>query len=200
MRTSKEKYIKPHKSVYFILLIILILGICAGACLLVFFDIDSPAQLDILHHNFIFTGSVNVSNLFVKNIKYPLILFCVLFICGFSAVLQPLELGTIFLHGVSCGLSASYYYSYFGLRGVFIALLLILPFFVAKSILLIAAARYSLRLSQFINRILLSGVVDDANDEVIIKEYSIGYFILMLIMALVCLLQSFAVSALRGIL
>ncbi|MBQ7130946.1 MAG: hypothetical protein IJO29_00060 [Oscillospiraceae bacterium] len=136
----------------------------------------------------------------MKNIKYPLILFCVLFICGFSAVLQPLELGTIFLHGVSCGLSASYYYSYFGLRGVFIALLLILPFFVAKSILLIAAARYSLRLSQFINRILLSGVVDDANDEVIIKEYSIGYFILMLIMALVCLLQSFAVSALRGIL
>ncbi len=200
MRTS-VKIAKTHqKSVYSVLLSVLILGICAGAFLPMLFDIQSMVQFDFLHQNYIFKGSVEILSLFAKNAKYMLILLGLMFLCGFSAVFQPIVLFAVFLHGFACALSVTYYYIFFGLRSVFIVAFLILPYFAAKSVFLIVAARCALRLSDYVGKALIGNFDDYENAELLVKEYLTVFSVLPLITALVCLVQSFAVSALRGIL
>lgn len=200
MRTSVKKSQISQKSVYSVLLLVLISGICAGAFLPMFFDIQSMARFGFLHQNFIFKGSVEIFSLFVKNIKYTLILLGVLFLCGFSAVFQPIELCVVFLHGLACGLSVTYYYIFFGLRGVFIVALLILPCFAAKSLFLIVAARCAVRLSNFVGKALIGDFDSYKNAEALVGNYLLVFALLPVFTAVLCLVQAFAVSALRGIL
>lgn len=73
---------------------------------------------------------------------------CVLFLCGFGAVFQPLVVATLLLKGLGFGVMGVYSYSSGEQSAALYYLLVLLPEALASLFLLTAAARESLRFSK----------------------------------------------------
>lgn len=197
LRTSKYDFAKSHKRIYCILLLILIFGIIIGSFALKFFDGDTVLNSNTLHHNYIICGSVELKDSMLFRMQYPLIILFSLFLCGFSAVLQPFELCLLLWHGFSIGISVSYYYFNFGLRGFLVVLFLVLPFAVLSSAILIFAVYNSFCFSNAIGKMIVSA---QPINNFSVKFYSIKFTAMISFLIVISIIQSFAVYALKGIL
>lgn len=85
--------------------------------------------------------------IFIDSFKSIFIFLIVQFVLGFFAVGQPFEIMTVVIKGAVSGISASLAYLSYGLRGMAVNLVMLIPFAVLSSFILIAGARESFRFS-----------------------------------------------------
>ncbi len=103
---------------------------------------------DALCQGFIkFTYSQSVLDVFIRSLSWTSLLLIMLFLMGFCCITQIAELLILFWRGVSLGISVSYMYAVYGIKGTLITVLMILPHAVVTSAVLVFAAREALRCS-----------------------------------------------------
>ena len=84
---------------------------------------------------------------FKEAFRSTFLMLILLMFSGFSAVSQPLELGSLIYRGIILGISFSYTYVTYAFKGIFICVLMILPHALATSVILVLAVRESMRMS-----------------------------------------------------
>lgn len=104
------------------------------------------------------------------------------FIMGFCAVSQPVELIVPIFRGIGLGTSISYLYLAFGLKGLFVTLIMILPHALISSVAILLAVRESVRMSNVFSRYGFSE--KEISDRPSISLYLLKFLILFVIIAL----------------
>lgn len=143
--------------------------------------------------SFIINGNLSIANLIFFKVpesglvfKYSLKLFAVLaisvfiqYISGFFAFGQPFTIANVFLQGVTLGTTASMYYLYFGGKGFFYILFLLLPFALPGTWVLVLGARESVKSSNMFLRYIFSKSDNEKRPD--IKLYTIKFSVLILL-------------------
>ena len=99
-----------------------------------------------------------------------------MFVFGFSAVAQPLELAAVFLHGLAVGVSVSAVYTEFMAKGVLMSFLLIVPNALITTLAFILAAREAIKAS---NMQLSFALAKNSETTGNIRLYLIKFVVLM---------------------
>lgn len=103
---------------------------------------------EFLSQGFIkFTHSQSVLDVFIRSLSWTSLLVILLFLMGFCCISQPTELLILFWRGTALGISVSYMYSIYGIKGAAVTALMILPHAAVTSVVLVFAAREAMRCS-----------------------------------------------------
>lgn len=182
---KKTRYLKKNydKSAI-ILFAVLIMGTVFGA---IFFK-KIPNLCDIKHTIF---GS------FSYNFPRIALIMLTLFISGFSAIAQPLEISALFAYGLSLSVRISGVYTLYGWRGFIFTIFSIIPFAIANSFFLMLASRESLKLSGSLTGFVFSG---DGNEKTEPKLYVLKFCILSGLIIVCEVLASLVSYLFQGIL
>lgn len=140
---------------------------------------------DALCHGFIkLLCPQSIAEMFVRSFSWTFILLMLMMLSGFCSISQPFSMILLFWRGSALGVSVSYMYSIYGLKGAAVSVLMILPNAVATSLILVYAARESLRLSN----LLLIYIAEKCRNEdkylPQIKLYFLRFAVLMLMVVI----------------
>lgn len=158
-----------------VMLLLILAGIVIGTAVYMKYP-DSACYF----HGFIKSSSKrSIVTVFREAFDNTFILISALMFLGFGAVSQPLELSALVYRGVMLGVSLSYTYSVYALKGIFISFLMILPHALMTSVILVLAVRESLRMSNYV-----TALVFKENSDIIerpkVKMYLLKFLILVL--------------------
>lgn len=127
------------------------------------------------------------------------IILLVLMFSGFSAVSQPLELSVLIYRGFVLGISFSYTYALYALKGFFICILMILPHALVTSVILVLAVRESIRMS---TAVAVSSFKGDADliECPSVKMYFVKFIVLLIFLVLSSAIDCIITYLLTGML
>lgn len=121
------------------------------------------------------------------------------YLCGFSALGQPLTIAGIIYRGVSTGISASIFYLMLGIKGFLAILIMLFPFAAVSSMILILGARESIKFSNmFMSYALNKHVEDDRHSG--IKLFTVKFIVLIVLSLLAAAADSLITYFFMGIL
>lgn len=163
---KKTRYLKKnYDRLAIILFAVLIIGTVFGA--IFFRKLPDISELKLTKHT--------VFGSFSDNFPSIALIMLTLFISGFSAIAQPLEISALFAYGVSLSVKISGVYTLYGWRGFLFTLFSIIPFAMANSFFLMLASREALKLSGSLTGFVFSG---DGNEKTEPKLYMLKFCIL----------------------
>ena len=138
--------------------LLLLLGASVGTSLFATAESSTLGSLTRLTQLFVENRSQqNFYQNFVAAAVSSLTAAVVLFLCGFSAVAQPLELLVPFVRGLGFGFSVASIYNQYGTGAAGYVALFILPGMVGASVVILFCCRESLRLSRHFFRLMNGG-------------------------------------------
>jgi len=188
-RTSKS-FFEQNK------LIILLLGVMLGGVLIGSLAFCSMNEASVGRISFIAQGfmstraSQSIFEIFIGSFLSSTGIVLLIFILGFAAVTQPIELLIPFFRGLGLGASLAQIYAFSGVKGFLIILFLIIPYAIINSFGIIIAVRESLKLSN----IFSSRAISSANSEGMkntTKLYCIKFLVIELIMLVGAIVDCF---------
>ena len=126
-------------------------GVLAGTVLYCIPNSEWIEILDNITGNFI-SGRLgqSFSEMLVSSFSGSFILLLVCFLLGFSAIAQPVELIVPVFQGMGAGVSAAGMYGSYGVSGIGISMILVIPGAVISAFAIIIAAREAIKLSSCI--------------------------------------------------
>ena len=131
-----------------LLLLLISGGIVAGTVIVCSADSLDAVSKSVLTQNLLKTSEVKTIIQIYINAFLPLAAaLTIQYICGFSALGQPLTIAGIIYRGVSTGVSASVFYLMLGIKGFLAILIMLFPFSAVSSVILILGARESIKFS-----------------------------------------------------
>lgn len=161
-----------------LLFLVLMSGIFLGTMLFCRSGDRSVYTADAVCHGFIkLSSSQSVLDVFIRSVSWTSFLLIILFIAGLCSISQPVELMVLLWRGTAIGISVSYMYSIYELKGVLISALMILPHAVITSVILVFAAREALRSSN-LYILHLSGKFPDTEENYRMRLYFIRFAVL----------------------
>lgn len=178
-----------------IMLIFILLGIVAGTAIYMKYPIAAE-QI----HGFIKSGNKRtIVEVFREAFDNTFIILLILMFSGFSSVSQPIELSALIYRGIVLGISLSYTYAVYAVKGVFICVLMILPHALMTSIILVLAVRESMRMSTAVAIFAFKGQ-SEVTDRPDIKLYLLKFLILLLFLIAASLIDCVITYLLTGML
>jgi hypothetical protein len=138
-----KKFIIKYKS-FTLLTTVFAIGFIFGAC---FYAAGLSKPLALMTAELSENQAVGTALRFVHFVSAPLIFAALMCLFGFCAVGQPFCAFIVFIRGAGLSLSIAGIYSFYGLKGVPITLLLILPPAVLTNVALLACAKWSIKFS-----------------------------------------------------
>ena len=178
-----------------IMLIFILLGIVAGTAIYMKYPLAAEQT-----HGFIKSGNKRtIVEVFREAFDNTFIILLVLMFSGFSSVSQPIELSALLYRGIVLGISLSYTYAVYAVKGVFICVLMILPHALMTSIILVLAVRESMRMSTAVAIFAFKGQ-SDVTDRPDIKLYLLKFLILLLFLIAASLIDCVITYLLTGML
>jgi len=134
---------------------------------------------DLWCHGFIkFSYEQSVMDVFMRSVSWTSLYVMMLFLMGFCCISQPLQMLLLFMRGCALGVSVSYIYSLYGIRGALVSVFMILPHAVMTSVVLVFAAREAMRCSN-LYLLYVSGKNSDSTDTPQLKLYFLRFAVLM---------------------
>lgn len=156
--------------------------ISAGVLLgtLIFKERDSSDFLsDYLCQGFVAAGgSQSAMDAFSISLSWTSFFVVSMFMLGFCSISQPLEFLLLFYRGIAIGMSLSYIYSYYGVKGALSAIFTVIPYAIITSVIMVFAAREAIRMSNLYIFWLVGRVHEDDNNAQL-KLYIIRFAVLM---------------------
>ena len=137
-----KKLITKYKSLALLTLVFAI-GFIFGAC---FYSAGLSSGISLMTAD-LAAANLNTAARFLHFVSAPLIFATLMCLFGFCAIGQPFPVFVIFIRGAGLSLSIAGIYSFYGLKGLPITLLLILPPTILSNIALIACAKWSIKFS-----------------------------------------------------
>ncbi|MCI8776291.1 MAG: hypothetical protein HFK00_02705 [Oscillospiraceae bacterium] len=191
---------QKRKLSIFILMILLLAGAIAGTLMVCMGKDDVFSSPDSMFYEFIRNYSKKTTaELFLCSLKPMIIILLLQFISGFFAIGQPIAVGTIILKGVVSGISASAVYLNYGARGAAVNLVMLVPFVLISSFILIMGARESVRFSNHFFRFAV-GKQNDTEVRPEIKLYCLRFAVLILFSLIISAADSVLTGLLDGLL
>ena len=173
-----------RKRVIAFLLGVILVGTVAGTIFFCAFSDADIFGLTAFNHGFIRNGErLGLADIFMRSFASTGCLMLILMLAGFGSVTQPLELATLLYRGLALGISVSFMYSAYGAKGLLAVLLMVLPHAVITSVILAAAAREALRLSNC-EAAFLFGRADAENSKQDVRLYLLRFLVLYIILML----------------
>lgn len=163
-----------------VLFLILMSGVLLGTVLFRNSPDRTVYTADALCHGFIkVSSSQTVLSVFIRSVTWTSFLLTVLFVLGFCGISQPLELLVLLWRGTALGISVSYMYSVYEIKGTLISALMILPHAVMTSVILVFAVREALRASGLYILHISGRTTDPDEAQHQMKLYFIRFAVLM---------------------
>lgn len=183
-----------------LLLLLISGGIVAGTVIVCSADSLDAVSKSVLTQNLLKTSEVKTIIQIYINAFLPLAAaLTIQYICGFSALGQPLTIAGIIYRGVSTGVSASVFYLMLGIKGFLAILIMLFPFAAVSSVILILGARESIKFSNmFMNFALNKNVEEDKRSG--IKLYTVKFIVLIALSLLAAAADSIITYFFTGIL
>lgn len=132
----------------------------------------------------------------VNSFSGPFLLILACLLLGFGAVSMPAELLVPLFHGLGIGVMLADMNADYGLKGMLVSLVVILPFAVISAFIVIIAARESFSMSYLSARRLLGS---DKSDSGAIKLYLTKFLVLFAALGALSLADSFVTYFLAGL-
>ncbi len=133
---------------------------------------------DVLSNGFIKRSEAqSVIDVFNRTISWTSLIVLVLFMAGLSSITQPIEIAVLFYRGATIGTAVCYTYTRYGKDGFPIALLMILPYALMTTVIIVFAVREALRSSN-IYLMYLSGHAPDESCRPALKLYLTRFAVL----------------------
>lgn len=132
----------------------------------------------------------------VNSFSGPFLLILACLLLGFGAVSMPAELLVPLFHGLGIGVMLADMNADYGLKGMLVSLVVILPFAVISAFIVIIAARESFSMSYLSARRLL-GL--DKSDSGAVKLYLTKFLVLFAALGVLSLTDSFVTYFLAGL-
>jgi hypothetical protein len=131
-----------------------------------------------------FLPSEGFATAFTQALYSSVLTLFVLMLCGFCAVSQPLILAALLLRGFSIGAGISVTYIEHSTKGIFLTAILIVPFALMSSAVLVLAARESLRSSCILAKFAFKNNSTQFDTKLYRTKFSV-LFVLLLISILI---------------
>lgn len=119
----------------------------------------------------------SVIDVFNRTISCTSLIVLILFFSGFGSITQPLEIGVLFYRGITIGSAISYTYTTYGKDGFPIALIMILPYAVMTTVIIVFAVREALRSSN-VYLLYIGGHAPDEGSRPSLKLYLTRFAVL----------------------
>ncbi len=167
-----------------LLTILLIVGIGIGSAISYALG-EAPCHSIFLDHGFAeHAGTRTLLSVLRGSFRPTAILLLLDLLLGFSAIGQPFAVLILLDRGMALGIATAATYFTYGMRGLPVVLLLQFPHAAATSVLLLLAARESMRFSRQLTEFLLrDGDLPGLRGQ--LKLYFIKYLVLLLLL-LIC--------------
>jgi stage II sporulation protein M len=130
-----------------------------------------------------------VMDVFLRSVSWTSLYLVLLFLMGFCCISQPLELLMLFIRGCALGVSVSYTYNMYGIKGAGISVLMILPHALITSVVLVFGAREAMRCSNLYFMHVIGRDSEEA-EPVQLKLYFLRFAVLMAAIPLSAALDS----------
>lgn len=174
--------LKKRKIFFGILTFFMFAGIAAGTIFVISDPDKCYVTKPIFSQNLIKKSGMSFVGLFSNSFFSIELILIFQMLCGFFAVGQPLCVFTLFHRGAAGGISAALIYETYGIKGVLIILIMLLPTLVVNMYILVLGARESIKFSNILGNYAF-GSRNEAKAD--IKLYSIK-FIVLTFFALIC--------------
>lgn len=200
IRTSEEQKITAKNPTIMFFMILLLIGALFGTLIFCNMQSSEISNLSFITQGFIKnkTEQTFVQSL-INSFTTSSLLVTICFFLGFGAISQPVEFLVPIFRGLGLGTSISYIYITYGVKGLLITLVLIIPNAVISSIAIIIAARESIKLSNMFTSYIISNNTEN-NMKSCIKLYVLKFLILFAIIGLSSILDSLLAFLFAGIL
>lgn len=181
----KDKKVLSKASVFVsILMLFVLLGVFIGTLVFCnmensdFYGLSKLTDSFISKRNGQTLGQIFSSSLFSSSF---ILITCMLL--GFSAIGQPFTVFLLIFRGIGLGATISYIYCAYGIKGFFIAFLIIMPNAVLSSVAVIVGARESIRYGTVISAYIFTGenLCDKKMKNSAFKLYLLKFLILFVI-------------------
>ena len=118
-------------------------------------------------------------------------LLCAAFVLGLCAIGMPFEAVIVMLFGLWTGSCMSIVYTRYGIRGLGICLLFILPQTIINSVAVLVASREGFRFSTKVSKVIFKGEVTKL--DLPIKQYCYKYIICFVLVIIASIIQAIAI-------
>lgn len=183
-----EDTLHSGKTLLIILLLILIcLGVCGGIWLVYHYPNCRYLYCDYATHGFMESYSKKtLLRVFFNSVSWTGYLLIFVYLCGYSAITQLLELLTLLFRGFAIGISAIATYMQYQSKGILIFLLMMLFNIVSSTIVLVYGVVHSMEQSTNIAYTILGKRYNPID----IKQYSIKFLMLFGILIAIGLIDT----------
>lgn len=183
MKNQGNKYLTEdvrRTKVLMLLFSIAACGILLGTFVFSRAEDKSIFLSDVLSNGFIKRSEAqSVIDVFNRTVSWTSLIVLILFFSGLSSITQPLEIAVLFYRGVAIGSAVSYTYTGYGKDGFPIVLLMILPYALMSTVIIVFAVREALRSSN-VYLMYLSGHAPDEACRPSLKLYLTRFAVLFL--------------------
>ena len=189
---------QKRKRMFFLLFAVFFVGMMYGSILLRDKSGGFLKNLGIIQETFLADkAEQSVFQCFCGSLGSSLLFFGCSFLCGLSAVGQPLAIASLFLKGLGLGSSMGYLYLHYGLSGIGYSALFLLPSGAVAVFALLLSVKESLRLSNLLFSALMQG--REQISKTVWKLYLCKHGILLLILGLSALIDTLITFFFAGV-
>lgn len=183
-----------------LLLLLMSGGVVAGTVMVCAADDLNAISKSIFTQNLLKTNELKTIIEIYLNAFIPLAVTLILqYICGFSALGQPLTIIGIIYRGISTGITASIFYLLLGLKGFLAILVMLFPFASVSTVILVLGARESIKFSNLFMNFALNKHIEEEKHPGI-KLFTIKFIVLMVLSLLAAAVDSIITYFFTGIL
>lgn len=186
---SKADLLQKRKRIFFFLIGVFLIGMMYGSILLRDKSGTFLKHLGIIQETILSDkADQSVFESFCGSFGSSLLFFGCSFLCGLSAIGQPLAVLSLFLKGLGLGSSMGYLYLHYGLSGIGYSALFLLPSGAIAVFALLLSVKESLRLSNLLFFALIRG--REQISATVWKLYLCKHGILLLILGISALVDT----------
>lgn len=190
---KQSKQIFSKKGIFYILLLVFMVGLMYGSVLVQSRSQNVLSLLDIIQKTTT-QNKINHSflSIMISSFSSSILFLLVIFLSGFSSIGQVTPFIVLFVKGLGLGSSVSYFYITYGFKGIGYVLVIVLPVTIIVLFSLILSSKEAIKLSNLLFKTFLG------NNLVTLK--TIKLYIIKNIVILVFLLFSAILDSILSVL
>ncbi|MCC8068488.1 MAG: hypothetical protein LIO71_01835 [Ruminococcus sp.] len=174
MRYAENSFYNGKRLISILLLTLILCGVVCGVWLM-----HSNSEAVQLHNAVLTQGFVKdasyktLLDVFFNAMSWTSYSLILLYLCGYSAISQPVSLFILFARGVALGVSSTTIYLEYGSKGILILLSMVMFHAVVSSVVLVFAVIQALMQSTMIAYNIFGRSFDSIN----VKRYNINFIV-----------------------
>lgn len=184
MQTRRTSNKVPSKNSFFAFLVgTILIGVVLGTIAYCFMSDDFLKQMSLAQENFLeIRKKSDFALILMKSLSSSTMFLGAVFILGFSAIAQPVEIAVPLVRGMGLGVTMAQVYSQSGSKGILTCLIIIVPAAIISTYALVVGTREAIGMS---NLLFSNSLSDKATEGMLsaVKLYGTKFLVLEAIMA-----------------